>query len=546
MKKSILFILLFFLFSYAIEAFSQRVVKILAIGNSFSQDAIEQNLYELAKADDVELIIGNLYIGGCDLHTHWNNANANNSAYSYRKIVNGVKTTLGSKSIQDGVRDENWDFISFQQVSQNSGIYTTYYPYLPNLLNYVKGLATNQNVQYCLHRTWAYAANSTHSGFLNYRSDQKIMFDSIVSTTSRVAAENGISTIIPAGTAIQNGRTSFVGDNFNSDGYHLNSIGRYTASCTWYEKLLGNAVIGNSYSPSDLSPTEVKIAQQAAHSAVISSENITTVVVVEPPAVETTNLIYIDFSDPNQLSQGVWNNLTNPVSGSMQLIDDQGIKTLCRIEVTDPFYFTPNNAGTTAATSGEASIFPTSVTMDSFYALSENPVGEFQITGLNPNVYYSFSIFASRGGVSDNREALYTITGADGAKTATLDAANNTSQVAIISNNLPTSTGILTLKVEAGSNNTNNMKYFYIGGLKMSRSDNGTGVKNTNISKTTNVYYQDGCLRTVNCKGEIKIYNLAGKTIAEGTVISDKFKVHLKEGTYIVNTINGNAKLVIQ
>ena len=34
-----------------------KVVKILAIGNSFSEDAIEQNLHELADADGVKTII---------------------------------------------------------------------------------------------------------------------------------------------------------------------------------------------------------------------------------------------------------------------------------------------------------------------------------------------------------------------------------------------------------------------------------------------------------------------------------------------------------
>lgn len=283
MKKIIVFYFLFVLFSISTIVFSQRTVKILAIGNSFSENAVEQNLYDIAKADGVELVIGNLYIGGCDLATHWKNANTNSPSYLYKKIVDGQKTTYAGKSILFGVTDEDWDYISFQQVSQYSGKYATYYPYLADLLRYVKGIATNKEVQYCLHRTWAYASNATHPGYVNYQSDQKIMYDSIVSTTSRVANENGIKIIIPAGTAIQNGRTSSVGDHLNSDGYHLNALGCYVASCTWYEKLLGNSVIGNSFVPSDLSPSEIKVAQQAAHFAVINPENVTIVKVADKP-----------------------------------------------------------------------------------------------------------------------------------------------------------------------------------------------------------------------------------------------------------------------
>ena len=37
-------------------------IRILAIGNSFSEDAIESHLYELAKESGKTVIVGNLYI----------------------------------------------------------------------------------------------------------------------------------------------------------------------------------------------------------------------------------------------------------------------------------------------------------------------------------------------------------------------------------------------------------------------------------------------------------------------------------------------------
>lgn len=39
-------------------------------------------------------------------------------------------------------RNVNWNYISFQEVSQNSGIYSNYEMSLPKLINYTKGLAT--------------------------------------------------------------------------------------------------------------------------------------------------------------------------------------------------------------------------------------------------------------------------------------------------------------------------------------------------------------------------------------------------------------------
>ncbi|WP_373564704.1 DUF4886 domain-containing protein [Sphingobacterium sp. E70] len=64
-------LLVFFLIGNSLKAEGQSlddgVLRILAIGNSFSEDAIEQNLYELAKAGKKKIVIGNLYIGGAPL-----------------------------------------------------------------------------------------------------------------------------------------------------------------------------------------------------------------------------------------------------------------------------------------------------------------------------------------------------------------------------------------------------------------------------------------------------------------------------------------------
>lgn len=256
---------------------NKETIKILAIGNSFSQDALETYLYELAKAENIKVIIGNLYIGGASLELHWNNAKENKATYQYRKIdVNGNKTNTPETSIADAIADEDWDYISFQQVSSSSGIYESYVEPLPLLFENVKQMATNPDVKYILHQTWAYAQSSTHSGFAHYNNDQLTMYSAIVNAVWRAKELVPIDIVVPAGTAIQNGRSSYIGDNFCSDGYHLDvNIGRYTAACTWFEKLFNVDVIGNSFKPDALSDFEADIAQHAAHYAVKSPKKIT-------------------------------------------------------------------------------------------------------------------------------------------------------------------------------------------------------------------------------------------------------------------------------
>jgi hypothetical protein len=253
-----------------------HTIKILAIGNSFSEDAVENYLYDIAREDSVTLVIGNMYIGGCSLERHWNNAVNHSKAYSYRKIDGqGVKTTTEKVGLAEVIREEEWDYITFQQVSQNAGIYETYFPYLAHLLAYVQSEATNPAVKYALHMPWAYARTSTHPGFANYGNEQEKMYKAIVDAVFRVAGTAGITIVIPSGTAIQNGRTSILGDNFCRDGYHLDyKYGRYTVACTWYEQLTGTPVVKNPFIPEGVTLLQAAIAQYSAHRAVISPQSV--------------------------------------------------------------------------------------------------------------------------------------------------------------------------------------------------------------------------------------------------------------------------------
>lgn len=270
MKKIILpLVAIFILFS---PAFSQEkkeaVLKILAIGNSFSEDALENYLYDLAKAGNKQIIIGNMYIGGAPLSLHVKNADSNKAAYVYRKTyLNGEKHTTKNVSLEQAIKDEHWDYISMQQASPLSGQYETVIKSLPLLITYVQSLAPQAKLVY--HQTWAYQQNSTHAGFANYNKDQATMYQKIVEVAKKVKKIKAIQFIVPAGTAIQNARTSSIGDHFTRDGYHLQlGYGRFTAACTWYEKLFNADVRKNPYKPEAISDAEAAIAKEAAHNAV--------------------------------------------------------------------------------------------------------------------------------------------------------------------------------------------------------------------------------------------------------------------------------------
>jgi hypothetical protein len=203
MKKAITSLLwvLFLIDGFSVFGQQPDTVKILAIGNSFSEDVLESYCYDIASVLDKPVSLGNVYIGGCSLEKHWDNASNNLKVYSYRKIKGGIKTKYEQQALTDFVPDEDWDYITLQQVSQNSGLINTFFPYLTNLKQYVMDLATNPTVRFALHQTWAYAINSSHSGFANYQRNQTVMYDSILCAVNNAAQQADIQLIIPSGTA---------------------------------------------------------------------------------------------------------------------------------------------------------------------------------------------------------------------------------------------------------------------------------------------------------------------------------------------------------
>ncbi len=271
--------------SLGATALQAKTLRVLAIGNSFSRDAVEQNLHEIALADGDTAIVGNLYIGGCSLARHVNNARDDKHAYEYRKIgADGRMLKAQNTSILEALNDEPWDYISVQQVSGNSGQYETYAQSLPELLEYVKKHSP-KNAKPILHQTWAYSSDSDHGSFKNYGNDQMTMYAAIVDAGKRAAKLGNIKVIVPAGTAIQNARTSFLGDHLNRDGYHLDlGVGRFTAACAWYEKLFGKDVTKNTYLPEGMNPDLARVARAAAHAAVLKPYDVTDLSDMKPSA----------------------------------------------------------------------------------------------------------------------------------------------------------------------------------------------------------------------------------------------------------------------
>ena len=255
-------------------------ISILFIGNSFSDDTEAYMVDILLSLGYTDINIGNLYIGGCSIDTHYVNILNGLNEYDFRmRSHNGIKyteyetVTVGDekRSLDFAITYKNWDIISVQQASGYSGIASSYNN-LDALVNEVLARATNPDVEIVFNMTWAYQQNSTHAQFPDYDSDQMTMYNAIVAATQ----EKVKYTVVPNGTAIQNARTSLLGDNLTRDGYHLDlKIGRYIVGLTFVAKVTGKDVSNITYAPNGVTKLQLAIAIESALNAIETPFEIT-------------------------------------------------------------------------------------------------------------------------------------------------------------------------------------------------------------------------------------------------------------------------------
>ena len=226
-------------------------MKILSIGNSFSQDA-HKWLYDVCKSVGKEIYNVNLYYGGCSLYAHWKFYEEDRADYDYE--IKGEPTR--KISLREALTMEDWDVITFQQASYESGKYDKYQPFLCDLYKVVKEACPN--AKFYIHKTWAYETDYDSELFDFYNRDQKRMYDCLTDAYAKAAESIGAD-IIPSGDVIQYLRENAKefdyqngGLSLNRDGFHLTlGYGRYAAALTWACKLFSIDANEVSYAPEE-------------------------------------------------------------------------------------------------------------------------------------------------------------------------------------------------------------------------------------------------------------------------------------------------------
>lgn len=287
-----------------VPAKAAKTVRLLTVGNSFSQNATRQ-LGNLATNAGHVLIHQPIVVGGASLELHWGRAAA------FEKDATSTNGLYSNKqSLKQMLGAQPWDFVTIQQASIKSHDVATYRPFAKQLHDYIKQHAPKAEV--LIHQTWAYRVDAPRFSPTTPKAgelkSQAEMYQQLARAYAAIAAELGIrrisvgdafyladtdpkwgyrpdakydftnkdQTALPDQThSLHVGWRKAKGkdskESLGIDGHHANMAGEYLGACVWFEILFGESVVGNPFVTPGLDKTYAQFLQQTAHRAVIAS-----------------------------------------------------------------------------------------------------------------------------------------------------------------------------------------------------------------------------------------------------------------------------------
>lgn len=219
-----------------------KKISVLMIGNSFSVDAARYT-HQISENSGVKIELGVLYVGGCSLEMHVNFIKEGSTSYEW--FING-ESTGRYIALKDALEMKEWDYITLQQVSVFSGLKETYYPFINELISYVRKY--QKTAKLVLHKTWPYEAGFDNTNFAHYNYDRKTMYECINKTYASVSKDLGIDIIIRSGDIIEAAIEKY-GEHYHKDGFHLNEEGRYLAALGFVHTFNNNEKIKELFVP---------------------------------------------------------------------------------------------------------------------------------------------------------------------------------------------------------------------------------------------------------------------------------------------------------
>ncbi len=238
--------------------------KILMISNSFGEDA-SRYLYGIARAGKENVKVVVLYIGRCSLYRHYRNMLSEEKAYEY--IINGIRTGI-YVSLKEALLSDEWDYVTLQQSSPESGNVESYFPYITELASYVRKMSPAAKLY--IHETWSFAEGCSRFELTGFGTREE-MIPSVKKAYQKAFDAIGANGVLPSLDSM-NKLYDAVGDVAYRDGFHCSlGLGRYMLGCLCYMTFFGKDIDGNTYRDfdEDVSESDIHLAQQIAKETVL-------------------------------------------------------------------------------------------------------------------------------------------------------------------------------------------------------------------------------------------------------------------------------------
>ena len=311
------------------ESYPRNSLKVLMIGNSFSDDTLFY-AERIASSYGLSLDLYDAYIAGCTIEQHYINLTNGNATYSMRNMINDSWNYQDDMSLENIILSNSWDVITFQQASAEIGRPTSY-SHLSDLVSMVRALA-GPTPKFYWYQTWAYDKDyhDYYDYFSYFGNDQIAMYDAIIDCYQDEIAPLGLfDKLVPAGTAVQNLRTSYMKETFTRDGKHMSSVhGRYLLGLNFLSNIFDVDLDKSpcSYLPTEINDSYLIIAKEAIKNA------------YQHP-LEITNSLYpikelegYDLNDYTEIDAGLvgcsyWNS-TDASNYNKRISNDKNVSNL--------------------------------------------------------------------------------------------------------------------------------------------------------------------------------------------------------------------------
>ena len=246
--------------SLAVENREANTIRIFTIGNSHANDTTWQLYNVFAKQNpNKRIIVGTMYYSGCPMNKHVQYAESNAPEYSYHKNSTGYWVTQKNATLMDGLTDEKWDIVVFQEMNIQAGQAKEFQDddiarlkaYVENILGYeptyywhmvwtnpVTDIYWNEKTRpTALPDTWVERYETL------FGTDQMYMYEQMTQNVKDyILTDDTFTGVLASGTAVQyaNNVLGMTDLDLYRDYTHTSEFARLMVSYLWYCQLTGD------------------------------------------------------------------------------------------------------------------------------------------------------------------------------------------------------------------------------------------------------------------------------------------------------------------